>query len=277
MADTPVAAAVNAVKAQAPEAAPEMTQETPAQPSGATDPQQEVWARKERAIRKQQQELQAERKRWESEQASLKQKYESDYIPKEALKSDPINTLLDMGLSYEQLTELVLTGHNSQDPAVRALRNEIKALKDGQLEAQKKQEEAVKQQYDQAITQIKGEIKQLTDNNPSFETIKQTGMHDAVLELITQTFEAEGYLMDVEEAAKQVEDYLLDEAVKLATLGKVQSRLKPQTPPEAPSPQKPQEPGLKTLTHKATTAQATKLTEKERRERAIAAFYGNKG
>lgn len=273
MADTPVAAAVNAVKeSQTPSGE---TPTTPAVPQN--EPSQDIWAKKERALQKQRHELSQQRKAWEAEQAQIKQKYESEYIPKSKLSEDPLSTLLESGLTMEKLTELVLTGHNSQDPTVRALRSEIKAIKDQQLDAQRKQEEQVKQQYDQAVNQIKNEVKSLVDSNPSYETIKQTGMQDAVLELITQTFESEGYLMDVEEAAKQVEDHLVDEAVKMASLNKVQTRLKPQPTPEEAAPEQNSQAGIKTLTNKMTQTPTKKLTEKERRERAIAAFYANKG
>jgi len=152
-------------------------------------------------------------------------------------------------------------------------------LKDAQANQSKQAEESQKQQYDQAIKQMKTDIASIVDNNTNYETIKQTGMQDAVLELITQTFDAEGYVMDIEDAAKEVENHLLEEAVKLASLGKVQNRLKPptvETPAPAPQPKsQPQpKPAMQTLTHKVTQQPTSKQSDKERRERAIAAFYG---
>lgn len=274
MADTtsPAAAAVAAVKSQ----------ETPVQAPEANkapvDARETEFAKKERAIRKMQQDLQAERQRWQSERDAEKKKYETDYIPKSRIVEDPLTALTDLGLSYDQLTQMILTGHNSQDPAIRALRQEIRAMKDAQAKAAEEAQASTKTQYEQAVKQISNEVKMLVASNNEFESIKQAGMEDAVTELITQTFESEGILMDVEEAARQVENHLLDEAVRLASLSKVQQRLKPQTPETpvqepstAPAKQSQPQP---TLTNKMQATPTKKLSDKERRERAMAAFYG---
>lgn len=276
MADTPAAAAVEAVKAS-------QTPETPASAPTASlkpvDQREQEFARKERQLRKMQQEIQAEKQRWMAERDQEKAKYESEYIPKSRIVEDPLSALTDLGLSYDQLTQMILTGHNSQDPAIKALRAEIRAMKDAQAKQAEEAQASTKTQYEAAVKQISNEVKMLVDANSEYESIKQAGMQDAVVELITQTFDSEGYLMDVEEAARQVENHLLEEAVRLASLSKVQQRLKPQTP-ETPvqepsqAPAKPQSQPQPTLTNKMQATPTKKLTDKERRERAMAAFYG---
>jgi hypothetical protein len=81
--------------------------------------------------------------------------------------------------------------------------------------------------------------------------------------------------LDIEDAARQVEEHLVEEAYKLAQLSKVQSRFKPAAPDSAKAPTQQQQ-GLKTLTNSVTQDQPTntRLTDKQRRERAVAAFMG---
>jgi len=103
VADTtnPAAAAVNAVKEQ---------QATPEAAVPKQDPNQDIWARKERQLRKMQQDLASERKKWQDEQEQVKQRYNSDYIPKSRLTEDPLTVLTESGLSYDKLTEMLLAG-----------------------------------------------------------------------------------------------------------------------------------------------------------------------
>lgn len=81
--------------------------------------------------------------------------------------------------------------------------------------------------------------------------------------------------MDVSTAAKQVEDYLVEEGLKLARLEKVKAKLNPVVEVQAQEQVKQQaDTKLTTLTNKIPTKPAGRLSEKERKERAIAAFMG---
>jgi hypothetical protein len=279
MSDSPVAAAVEAVKANlnSEVSTPAATAtDAPAQPNGR-NADLDAFARKERQLRKMQQELQAERESFKRKETE----YSNGYIAKTRFNEDPLGALQDAGISYEKLTELLLQNPNSNDPTIRALRSEINALKQSQETASKQAEEQNTVKYQAAVKQIDNEVKMLIDRDANFETIKQSGMADAVTQLIVDTFEAEGYVMDVLEAAKEVENHLVEEAYKLAQLSKVQSRLKPATPePIAPPAQKQsQSPQVttKTLTNAVTQEAPKRSSDKERRERALAAFYGKLG
>lgn len=266
MADTPVAAAVEAVR----QPDTKVTEETVAAP--AVDPKIEAFARKERQIRKMQQELTRER-----EAMTAKQKeYETNYIPKSRLTEDPMSVLTEAGVSYDKLTELLLNQPNQNDPTIRALRAEIKALADKQNNAEKQAQEAISQQYEQAKKQIAMEAKLLVDSDPEFETIKAEGLHEAVTELIIEAFNREGHLMDVAEAAKEVENHLVERGFKMAQYGKVKARLAPKTEPAVtvPKVEKQSQASIKTLTNRVSQEPTSKSSEKAKRERAIAAFYG---
>lgn len=269
MADTPTPAAqaVEAVEAKTgmvPEAAPK------AEPA---DPRFEALARKERQLQRMRKDLEAERSALQTKQKD----YETGYIPKQRLTEDPFGTLNELGLTYDKLTEMLLETPNMNDPAIRALQNKIRALEEKQNQAVKMQEEAATRQYQDAIKQITSEVKQLVDTSADFEMVKTTGLHEAVVELIEQTYNKDGYLMDIQEAAKQVEEHLLEEAEKLANTGKVKSRLQSKAQPASePNQPEQQQSGIKTLTNAvgAKPAPKNRLSEKERIARAMAAFSG---
>lgn len=261
---------------------PEETKEEP------LSAQYAVLARKEKALRAkaQAQDLafkareEALRVREEALTGKASSFDESKYIPRDRLKQETLNVLAEEGISYEELTNAILTQQSSNtDPRVLA---EIKALK-SQLsqyeELNKKTAQSIednqKQSYQQAVNQIRNETKSLVTTDDNFELIRHTNSVDDVVELIERTFKEDGVLMTVSEAAKQVEDYLTEEATKLARSKKIQQRLspKPTTAQGAPKPtetnQAKQPQSAKTLTNSHNAARP--LTAKER---AILAFKG---
>ena len=118
-----------------------------------------------------------------------------------------------MGHIFDEITELAL---NAPKPEQLAMMNEIKALK-AELQAvkgetektQKSIEEQNTKSYQQALNDIKHQVTRLVSSDPAFETIKATRSVGDVVELIEKTYNEDGILMTVEEAAQQVEDYLV--------------------------------------------------------------------
>lgn len=240
-----------------------------------------ILARKEKALRQKEQQLKAREAALTAppkapEVGQQEPKVDlSKFVDKDRLVKDPFTVLNELGLSYDQLTELALNAPRAEElqmmNEIRSLKEELKALR-GETESTKKSfEETQKQQYDQAITQIRNEAKQLVKLDPQFETIKATGSINEVVELIERTFNEDGILLTVEEAAQQVESYLVDEAIKLAKLAKIQQKIAPK--PQAPVTQKAtsqsEQPQLKTLTNSVSSSR--KLNA---RERAILAMEG---
>ncbi len=243
-------------------------------PSPESDPRMDRYLQKEKQLRKMQQELAAERDSFKNKETD----YNTNYIQKQRLMDDPLSVLNEAGVSYDKLTEMLLSQPNANDPATKAILGKLRALEEKQAAAEKQQQDAQTQQYQQAVKQIGNEIKLLVDGSGEFETIKELGLHDAVTELIEQTFSTEGYLMDIQEAATQVENHLLEEAVRMSQLKKVQSRLTPKAPEAtaAPVAQKTQTaaPALRTITNNLPNKPAGRSTEKERVARAMLAFKG---
>lgn len=241
-------------------------------------------ARRERAIRaKAQQQEQAFRTREEALKAresalqSQDQQYKSGYISKDQLRLSPLEALAEAGLSYEELTQQLLT-QQPKDPRIEAhisrLEAQIKSL-EAANETSKSSATAQQQAaYNAAVSQIRSDAKTLVAADPAFETIKYTNSVDDVVDLITQTWEKDEILLSVQDAAQQVEDYLVEEAMKLTKIEKIKKRLSPPAAtPKAPQTQTPavskQTQPMKTLTN--ASASTRQLSAKER---AILAFKG---
>lgn len=272
------AAAVEAVKVPiaAEQAAPAPKTEQP-----AADPKLQALAKKEQWIRKMQKEVESERSKVQSRMAEFEAKekdYSTNYIPRNRLTEDPLTVLTEAGISYDRLTEMLLNSPTANDPTIKALLNKVRGLEDAQKQNEQRAQDAVTAQYNQALGQIRLEVKSLVSNNAEYETIKSAGMEEAVTELIEQTFNAEGYLMDIDAAAKEVENHLVEEGYKMSQLSKIKARLFPPTPKteEPVSSSRPQSQAMKTLTNSVATQPSKRSTEKERIARAIAAFNGQK-
>lgn len=226
------------------------------------------------ALARQQKLFHQERMAFKAEQEAFKareEEYKTKYIPRDRLKSDFLSVINEEGLSPDEIVHAI----SNQDPmsmAYKKLEAKLAALEASQNKAVETQAEQQKKAYDQAVNQVRNEVKMLVDSDAAYETIKANDAQDAVVELITETFNKEGKLLTSEEAATQVESYLLEQAVKLAGLEKVKQRLTPKV--EAPVKAAPINKPVQTLTHANTTAQTKPLSTKERRERAIAAFRG---
>ena len=178
------------------------------------------------------------------------------------LKKQPLRVLQEAGVTYEQLTEAVLADPSNSE--IQALREEIKALKEG---VDKSLVDRDTQAEQQALAEIGKEVNRLVTVGDAFETIRATKSEADVVELIHRTYKQTGEILTEMQACRMVEDQLLEELLPLTKLAKVQSKLTP--PSTAPQQQQPQ--GMKTLTNRDTSRPTV-----SRRERAIAAMLGNK-
>lgn len=261
--------------------------ESPAESETKEEPassQLALLARKEKQIRQREAALKAREEAIRAseapkQQASDKPTFdESKYVSRDKLKSDVFGTLTEMGFTYDELTEAALNGPKPRElelmNELKAMREELKSLK-GQSETTKKSfEEYQEFNQKQGINQLTKQAEKLVANSADYETIRETGSVGDVIELIQETLKNDGVLLSVEEAAQEVENYLLEEALKLARIGKVQSRLAPKAAPaqevsKSTDSAQQSSPTMKTLTNAVSTSR--KLTPKER---AILAFEG---
>lgn len=215
----------------------------------------------------------------ESELQSKSEMNQKGFVDINKLKNDPIGTLQDLGVTYDELANQMMNP-TKIDPRLQAhidrLQAKIETLEKGTTETNERVSKQQQQAYDQAVKQIELDTRNLVNSDPNFETIKATGSTKDVVELITETFNKDGILMTVEDAANEVENYLIEEAMKLTKIEKIKRKLQPQTTvvkkqAEAGQQQQSQgtdsTPSMKTLTNAASSTR--KLSA---RERALLAF-----
>jgi hypothetical protein len=240
-------------------------------------------ARQEKALRAQMQALKAKEAEIKAKEASLQQQPQIDtskYISRDMLKQDALSALAEAGVSYEELTQQILN-QTPTDPRMQAhiqkLEAKLAALESANEQSKQSQVEQQTQQYQAAVKQIEADVKKLVFTDPAFEAIKASGATKDVVELITETYNQDGILLSVEEAAQQVEDYLVEQYTKFTSLNKIKQRLEKSqatTTQQAPSAKTPdvsqkQPQQMKTLTN--TTSASRPLSA---RERAMLAFKG---
>lgn len=254
----------------APEAVPKET-EAPAKVAEdfSSDPRMMELARKEKLIRaeakrvtQEKQELAELTAKARAPQQSAPQGLTPEQWKQKFLEEGPEA----LGLTYQEVADKYLAQPSEEVQQVKALKQEIERLREEMGQSKQSIEQAKQQAYQNAIVQLTNEAKSLVSQRPEdFETISAMGAYDKVVELIKATYEEEQVLMSVQDAAKEVEDYLLDQALKYASLKKVRAK----TAQESPAPQTaPEQTKTRTLTHEHTRSSGAMSA----RERAIAAF-----
>jgi hypothetical protein len=217
------------------------------------DPRLATILARERKLREAQRKFTEEKNLYEQQQkASLKPGPSPEEAKARALEelrakiaNDPLEVLSELGL-------------------------ELESLKSTQANVTKTLEQSQTQARQQAVRQITNDVTRLVESNPDFETTKAMNAIPAVVQLIEDTFDQEGILLSVEDAAKQVEDYLVEETLKAFAIPKIKTKLAPPTPEPQVATEKAQ-PKMQTLS-RAQAPAPTKVMSP--RERAILAFQG---
>lgn len=244
-----------------------------------TSPQLAQLARRERAIRQQAREIAAERQGFQAKQAEIERQVSDQW--REKLVSNPWTAMLEAGLSPEKATDIILNQPKPEQVELMKLQREMQALKDAQNASQGQFQKQEQEQRQQAKNHMALEANMLIKNDPTYEPIKAMGAESTIPTLIEEVFERglpgkypRGYIMTVEDAAQMVNDYCLDEALKLAKLSSVQRRMNP-TPQSAQKPSGSEKQHVtNTLSNRMAVSMPKNLSDRERRERAIAAFMG---
>jgi len=245
-------------------------------------------ARKEKAIRAKAQEIRAKEDAIRAREEALKAKESTPATPQTPSPSqrdrwasgdvrERLAVLNEIGASYDDVTQVMLNQPSQETSQllsiVDELKSEIKALRGEQENSKKSYAEQQQRQYQQAVNQIRNEVKATVSTTEDFETIRATSSYDDVVELIERTFKDDGVLLTADEACRQVEEYLVEEATKIAKLKKIQSRLAPQ---QAASKQtaESQTQGKTQSQPKTLTNSMTSAKPLSAKERAILAFQG---
>lgn len=269
--------------------APEVTEDTPKvetpQETAASRQFAQI-ARQEKILRQKEQAFKAKEADLVAREAKLSQTPQTpaidlkQYVSIERFKADPLAVMAETGMSYDAITEQLISQSNTpQDPRTQATISKLEAKIQAMEDAAKADKDAATQrqtaEYEHAVKQVREQAKKLAFTNPEFEMIKATNSVEDVVDLIKRTHAEEGILMSVEEASQQVEEYLIEEALKLNKVSKVQKRLQKVAPTvkastvQTPVTEQKQQQQMKTLTN--ATGSTRQLSAKER---AMLAFKG---
>ena len=266
------------------ETAPEAVQEEPVKEEvpEAVKRQFAQLARQEKALRAKAQQqdkaLKAREAALAEREAAIKPQDMSEYAKLSDLRRDPLAFLEKAGVTYDQLTNELLNPapkNPHYEAKIDDMQSKIDALMERLEAGNKSQVENQQQQYQAAINQITLDAKALIKSNPiEFEAIAKTNSVRDVVELIEQTYAKDGIVLSVEEAAQEVENYLVEESFStVSRIDKIKKRLAQNTASsaktEAKSQATPQKPQMKTLTNASSSSR--QLSAKER---AILAFKG---
>jgi hypothetical protein len=237
-------------------------------------------ARKEKMIRQQQRSIEAEKQALKNKQLEIEESVNSKW--KSKLSSNTWDTLIEAGLSPDQVTQVMLNQPRPEDIQFQNLEKQIRDLKEAQNQSTEQFKKQQNEQYEQAKKQIGYEVNLLVKNDPQFEALKHYGSQgqNEVVNLIEEVFHKgipgvykPGYVMPVEEAATEVENYLISELENsYKKIKKLQPRIQP-----------PEQSGMKqhinsqsqmnTLSNRINPP-SRPLSERERKQRAILAFQG---
>lgn len=237
--EPPPSGAVAESATPSPSSAESVTPSVEATNATPSNPQFDILARKERQLRKAQQEFKASQEAWKQEQAK--------FLSRDTLVSDPLKVLAEAGITADKLVELQINQAASKDPQqilldkIAALEAKITNLTDPEKGELAKRDQ---QAYEAALTQIDADVRLLVESNPVYGTVKSEGKASEVKDLIVKVFEAEGTILDVEEACQLVEDKLVENLVKdyqrISKLEKIKAKIgKPAESAEAVPVQQP--------------------------------------
>lgn len=230
-------------------------------------------AKREKAIRMQSREMAAikqEMAKREADFKALQEELERERGFKTKLKTSTWDALLEAGLTPEEATTAFLNQPSEENIELRQLRAELAALKSEQQAFKESSQKAQEQSYSQAKKQIEAEVTNLVKGSESYEFIDKMNAAQQVVDYIESVYQESGQLLDTATAAEHVEEFLMEEALKIAEIKKLKAKLLPQ---DTPAPTVNAGSQVKTLSNQMNSG-SKPLSAKERRERAIAAFKG---
>lgn len=181
-------------------------------------------SRKEKELREQMQAFEDQRSeydQWKSQQAEMAQQEKTPDIDLRYLKKDPVSALKAAGWEVNDVLRLINEDGNLPiDKKLDIYKDELESKYQERFEemerklAEKEQQEE-QARYDQVLNNFKSEINSFVDTSNECELIKLTDSQDLVFDVIEDYHKETGKVLDIEEAAKQVEEYLYEDMGKL--------------------------------------------------------------
>jgi hypothetical protein len=216
-------------------------------------PQLAEVAKQRRAVQVREQQLLAK-------EEALKAQY-ADAIELAKLKAEPLSVLKQAGVTYDDLTQALLSDQSGPSQEILALKAEIESLKKGIDTKFQTQEQA---QEEAVLREILFEAEGLAKEGDNYELIRGEDGYEKVLRKIYNTYKKTGRVLDTHEAMNEVEKELRAQTDRYLNYGYVKSKLAQSQPVPQTRNQT-----MRTLTNRDTATQPMSM-----RARAIAAAEG---
>ena len=218
--------------------------EKPIEDTLKLSPQVAALAKREQKYRAQLQALENEKKSLAAEKAEIAQLK----AMKEKLAAHDYSALDDM-IDYNDYSNYQVNKLNGADP----VQDEIKKLTNKISELEKTTQDNISKQFDAAVQERRHAVTELVTKTDTFPRIKKANATEAVVQHILDTWEEDSIELPIEQAAKEVEEILLEKAKKWADLLEEKKIEEPIEPVDEKKPLPQLKPSLKTLTNQVTT------------------------
>lgn len=209
--------------------------------SVALSPAMAALARKEQAFLRKQAELETQKKAIEAEKAEI-----AELKALKAKLAAKDFSGIEEQVPYEDYVNYLISKKTAADPQsqeLQALKKEIEGLKEGQ-------KKSLEERMADAVAITKEKVKGVVESGAEFTAIKKLKLEDAVVQHILDSWEEDEVELTPEQAAKEVESLLKEEAKRMASIFEPESPPKPAEEKQLP----PLKPGVQTLTNNMAPA-----------------------
>lgn len=206
------------------------------------------------AIARREQQFRLKQQQFDKEKASLaaeKEELAQLRAMKEKLAAKDYSGLEGL-VDYNEYSQYQVNKINGSDP----VQDEIKKLNGKITEIEKSAKDNVSKQFEAAVNERRLATTELVDKTDQFPRIKKAKAHETVVQHILDTWEHDSKELSVEQAAKEVEEILLEKARQWSALLE-EKKEEPIEPDKKVLP--PLKGSLKTLTNQVTAGDVQRI------------------
>ncbi len=211
----------------------------PAAESVSLSPAAAALARKEQKFRQEQTALKAKEAALEKERLEI-----AEFKALKARLDSKDYSAIEGMVPYDEYTNYHVNKLNGSSPeaqAVAELKTDLEGLK-------KAHQDDVTKRFEAAVSERRTAVKKLVETDEQFTSIKELKAEEAVVQHILDTWENDSVDLSPEQAAKEVEEIIVERAAKWAALSKVKPKIEPEAEKKSQE-LPPLKTGVKTLTN----------------------------
>ncbi len=216
-------------------------------------PQMAALARKEQKFRQNELNVKRREEALAAREANISRLEELE----KKLKADDYSGVEDL-VKYDKYTNYLIEKDTQLTPEQKA----VKELNEKVSGVEKRIQEDVEIRFEAAVNERRKAVQTLVETNQEFSSIKEMKAEEAVVKHILDTWEHDQIDLSPEEAAKEVEEILLETANKWNSLSKLKNKLNPNEVTEDKHALPPLRAPIKTLTNNMAATGEIKRVQK---------------